>query len=402
MPRALAVLALLLASLGGASGAHAAPPVLVMLEPERRDVLAPALEVELASREAEVWIVDAPTGETPLARAAAAQEACRFAGGMAAVFVEGGTVRVVGADGDAVRHAPLPSPYETIDPRVFAVVAHSLLAELVGPPDPPIRVTVAIDAPGREVTLARVVPGENGGGTAEVHVSPGASPAALAAPPAPPTTPAPPSESAADFEAWPLSEFRRWPVSAEAPEERALADGDADDPPLLPRNGFFVEANVLFAGIATGGGLGLGFHLNEALRLSLSMNAAAVLIDGGAAYMPQLSLARVGGSRNGRFDFGAQAGLVFVEETVEEYGTLSAAPVTASGGSDGETTIVGSESYTYDVVRVGWALGGFFGWAWEVDDWIGVGVRLSLQVASIEGSGPVLAPMLIAHTELPI
>jgi hypothetical protein len=183
------------------------------------------------------------------------------------------------------------------------------------------------------------------------------------------------------------------------PEELALADGDVDDAPILPREGLFVEGNVLFAGIALGGGLGLGWQVHEDFRLSLGMNAVAVLDGyGNGAYMPQVSLTRVGGARNGRFDFGAQAGVVFVEETVDE---VMLAGSSSLDGSD-ETLIVGSTTYESTVLRVGWALGGFFGWTWEVDDWIGVGVRLSLQVASIEGSGPILAPMLTAHTELPI
>ena len=368
------------------SGAHAEAPLLVMLDPARRDALAPALAVELASREAELLIVDPPEGATPLARAASAQEACRFVGGIAAVYVDDGTVRLVGPDGDAIRHAPLPAPYETIDPRIFAVVAHSLLAELVGPPDPPIRVTVAIDAPGREVTLARVVPAENGGATAEVHVD--RSPSELTAPPAPPPTPAPPAAPA----------LRAARGTAEPKREDALlVDEGEDDTPLLPREGLFIEGSALFAGLAAGGALGLGWQLHEDFRLSVAMNAVAVLADGGgAAYMPQVSLTRVGSSRSGRFDFGAQAGLLFIEEPYVETLASGSRPIPS------DETIEDTTTYASSVTRVGWTVGGFFGWTWELDDWLALGVRLSLQVASVEDSGPILAPMLSMHTELPI
>jgi len=145
------------------------PTVLLMVDSPDRERLEEALRLELAGRSLAVLPVDAPAGETPLARAAAAQAAARFAAADAALWVEaapaeqgaGAMLRAVTPDDtDASRFAPLPAPLGEVEARTFSVVAGSLVDELVSPPEPPIRVRVqvSVDATGREVEVTTVLP----------------------------------------------------------------------------------------------------------------------------------------------------------------------------------------------------------------------------------------------------
>ncbi len=131
-----------------ALAAAQAPRVIVLLAPaSHRAALADALRMELAGRNLRLDEGDAPVGTTPLARAAAAQATAQSGHDLAAIWVEqagptegaGAVVRVVSAYGNEVQAAPVSDPLETAPPRLLAVVAASLVDELVMPPNPPVR-----------------------------------------------------------------------------------------------------------------------------------------------------------------------------------------------------------------------------------------------------------------------
>jgi hypothetical protein len=127
--------------------------VLFMAGPDRREELREALVVELAGRGLEVVPTDPPPGSTPDERMAAAHQAAMVAGASAAVWVEevregttGETVvQAVGAGGTEVRFAPLPGSYDEIARRVFALVAASLVDEVLAPPGVPVTVHIDVD-----------------------------------------------------------------------------------------------------------------------------------------------------------------------------------------------------------------------------------------------------------------
>ncbi len=126
-----------------------APTVLVMFDDPR---LLEALAEELRAGGYHAEAASPPSGETRLARAAAAQETTRARGARSALFVErstpedGAMIRAVTATGESIRHAPLPAPMDQVRPRVFAVVASSLLDELSAPPQVRVRVNVTIES----------------------------------------------------------------------------------------------------------------------------------------------------------------------------------------------------------------------------------------------------------------
>ncbi len=131
------------------------PPgaVLFMAGPDRREELREALVVELAGRGLAVVPTDAPAGGTPDERMAAAHEAALVSGASAAIWVEevrdGATgetvVQAVGAGGTEVRFAPLPASYDEVARRVFALVAASLVDEVLAPPGVPVTVHIEVD-----------------------------------------------------------------------------------------------------------------------------------------------------------------------------------------------------------------------------------------------------------------
>ncbi len=117
--------------------------VLLLADDASGSGLREALAVELAARGSALEVAGSPAGTTQLARSASAQQAARERGARAAVWVEqvagpaGVTwqLRVVGAgDSENVRQAPLPSPF---DARTLALVAASLLEELIPRPSEP-------------------------------------------------------------------------------------------------------------------------------------------------------------------------------------------------------------------------------------------------------------------------
>jgi len=191
-----------------ASGATPARTVLLLVDAPARASLEGALQLELADRDLAVLGLDAPAGETPLARAAEAQRAARFAGAEAALWVEsapssqgsGATLRAVTPDDtEASRFAPLPAPLGDVDPRTFSVVGGSLVHELVSPPEEPIRVRVevSVDAPGREIEVTTVMPGR-GETTTGGETTPAPGAAADETVPSPePNVPPPPADAPA-------------------------------------------------------------------------------------------------------------------------------------------------------------------------------------------------------------
>jgi len=360
--------------------------VLLMVEPERRAELAEALAVEVAGRRVELVAVDPPQGETGLARAAAAQTGTRLLGALAAVWVDraaetgASLVRVVGPDGEHVRHAPLPEPIEQVPPRIFAVVANSLLEELTAPPEGPItvRVQVHVEAPGREVSVSGDVDTGAAGALAEAPAPEAATHEPT--PPPPPIVVVTPAQ--------PMPE-----VTASAVAQPGRDVGDDDEGPLLPREGFFLEGSALFAGISAGGTVGLGYHLSESLRLGASMTAALVFTEGDMAYLPALFLTRIGGDRSWRFDWGVQLGMLFVEHAHTE--TIGRICIPDDPWCTATTTVDTSNTY------VGWVGGVHAGWAFELED-LGLGFRLALNVASVEGGSPIIAPFATGFVELPL
>lgn len=201
-------LSISLVLLGFASTAAAdARDVLFLLEGANADQLGEALAVELGGRGLVVRRAPAPVGETALERASAAQRAVREAGAKAALWVDvapaerggGALLRVVGPEREEVRHAPLPESLATVAPRVFALVAASLLDEIIAPPDSPItvRVEVSIDAGGRPVNVTGSAITTNGTVAAPTSTEPAPvivvpvleAPQPVEPAPAPPTEP---------------------------------------------------------------------------------------------------------------------------------------------------------------------------------------------------------------------
>jgi hypothetical protein len=98
-------------------------------------------------------VADAPVGPTPLARAARAQSSARERGAVVAIWADAidasgaavPMVRVVPVDGE-VRQAPL-APSQLAEPRAFAVVAASLLHEVLGG-GPEVAGVVVVSVPG--------------------------------------------------------------------------------------------------------------------------------------------------------------------------------------------------------------------------------------------------------------
>lgn len=130
-PLSLLLAALLLAS---ASPARA-ESVLFASSEGRTAELVP--ELALAARSHDMLLLVRGLGDarTPLERAAAAQRIGRNVGTWAALWIEREPplrVRAVAISGERIHEAPLPSPLESIDPRVFASVAASVLLEMRG------------------------------------------------------------------------------------------------------------------------------------------------------------------------------------------------------------------------------------------------------------------------------
>jgi hypothetical protein len=122
------------------SVASAGERIVVMTD----DEMSSAVELALSSRHVGIATAATPEGALRLDRAAAAQHAATASDASASVWIDGGDVCIVSADGLYFRQAPLP-PNAT--PRVFAAIATSLLDELLAPPEYSIAVIDVRGAP---------------------------------------------------------------------------------------------------------------------------------------------------------------------------------------------------------------------------------------------------------------
>jgi hypothetical protein len=352
--------------------------VVSMLDEARTATALDALAIELSASGAVAMVAPPPLGDTALERAASAQATARSIGARAAIWIEaeplGGaeSVRVVGAEGEWIRHAPLVAG---ADARTLAVVAASLVRELLDPPAAPVnvRVEVHIDAPGREV---------------EVH-EPGS--ATLLAPPA-----AVPAPSPATL-----------PIVVAGTTTVPVVDQTSVEPddnlPRLPRDGFVLSLGPTFAGIYAGGEVGLGLYLTEDFRLDATGMLGAVLSKGDPIGMAGLRLSRIGNAHRARFDYGIGGGLILGEDK----GIPSTCPSTpmVSFGDDGasspDTTSCRRTVEGEDVV-MGYTAGAHFGFGWEFSRSLGLVLRGHALVAKLDREDPIPAGFLSATLELPL
>lgn len=117
-----------------ASQARAESVLLASSEPRMAELL-PELTLAVRSHGMLLLVRGLGDARTPLERAAAAQRIGRNVGTWAAVWIEREPplrVRAVAISGERIHEAPLPSPLESIDPRVFASIASSVLLEVLG------------------------------------------------------------------------------------------------------------------------------------------------------------------------------------------------------------------------------------------------------------------------------
>ena len=380
MPRGQIVGLLVFLMISGASSARAEGEVILMVAAERRAVFGEALRLELGGKGLVVTDMDAPSGEVPLERSAAAQREVRFAGAQAAIWVEqapapgGASVRAVGPQDETIRHAPLPSALSDIEPRTFAAVAASLLAELERPESGPAPVNVHVEV---HLDSNSVAPPDAT-----------APPTVLIAPADAAATPAAPTESATAS-----------PVFMVASPEVAYDVGYEDDGPLMPREGVYLDAGISTAIIFNGVAVEIGTYISDTLRIGPQIIVGGIMEGNVLAGMTGLSLTRVGRSRSGRFDFGANAGMVFAE--VERFSYPSCDPTwDPISGSWIEEACPSVERSTD--MALGWSLGGFLGWAWELSEGFGVGARLAVNLAQVDGGDVLPWPILTIFSELPL
>lgn len=226
---------------------------------------ASALAVELAPRNAGVLAQPWPPGGSPGVRATAARTRARGQGADAALWMEreadgSVSVRAVAADTELTAWAPVPSGAR--DPRVVALIAVSLLDELLAEPAP-AGVTVRFRIPaGRRLSRPDADPFEASGVSAPPRL-------ALAAPP------------------------------VEAPRQR---------------RDFYLEIGPTFAGVAGGLGVGAGFYPDKWVRLSLHARATYVFIAEimGSAFTA--SGAFITDDDDARFEAGVETGLILTDD----------------------------------------------------------------------------------------
>lgn len=257
--------------------------VLLMVADGTRGGLEDALHLELAPRGVAVLGVDPPGGDTPLERAANAQRAARFAGAVAAVWVEravtggGAMLRVVPADAETPRQTPLPGPVAALDARTFALVAESLLDELVAPPAAPVRVRVEVqvDAPGQEVTVTTLHPAP-GTTEAEVAIAPPAAGGAPEPAAPPPTDPAPVPPPAPDLGLAPAAGAALEDTGAPDAAHPVVGFG-ADLVPMVGTSMFHRGREIRRLSLNLGGGLSHGV---DGVGLAGAFQLAPGFIDG--------------------------------------------------------------------------------------------------------------------------
>lgn len=328
MTRTRRVLALALASLAIAAPAEAQGGLVLLLADDPPAAsYATALSVELVPRGARVAVLPAPRPGSIADRALSARGEARAAGADAAVWIEveadgSASVRAVAPDSELVAWAPLTSA--GVELRVFAVVASTLLDELLAAPaDTSVTLTIRVPSP---------------------------------EPPAPADALSPPAEA--------------------APMELAPAEPAPVEPaPAEPaRRDHYLEIGATFAGVAIGGEVGGGLYLHRNVRLALHARATWVYLAptfGGAL---SLSLGYASDDDDGRFEVAAEAGpLLMVHGWVCNGCPGFAEPGLIAGAHTGF-------SWQLDpMIRLGFRAGGYVGW-WSSPVPVGI-LTLYTQIA---------------------
>ncbi|MGE0791210.1 MAG: hypothetical protein AB7S26_36390 [Sandaracinaceae bacterium] len=269
--RLVAAIAVVGSALPGSAVAQA-PSSVLYISADGAAEDAAALEVELASRHAQVQHVWAPLVGSPAERADLARSLCRSQGADAAMWLgeesDGSrSVRAVSPDTALVAWAPVPAG--SSDPRVLALVAASVFDELrrPAPEVPPLAVTVTIRA--RDDAPSQAVP-----------EAVGAAP--LAEPSSPP------------------------PFFVEAAPE-------PEPGPTRRRRDFYVHVGLTTAIISNGLNLGAGFYPIRNLRLELNARPMYVILSEGFAGALSASGAYVTDDDDGRFEVGGELGGLVVQ-----------------------------------------------------------------------------------------
>ncbi len=131
--------------------------------------------------------------------------------------------------------------------------------------------------------------------------------------------------------------------------------------------GWVLDAGGLYAVVAASAVVGVGYDLSARVRLGVRGNLAWLPADGSTAFTLDLALTRLGQSRPGRFDFGAQGGLLAVD--------------------DGTT--------------LGAHLGPFASYLYAVTPSLSIGARVGVDVALIDGEATIW-PTAALVCELPL
>lgn len=224
-----------------------AEDVVVLMHPDAG--WATSLRVELAARDALIVPSEAPAGRTAEARAREAEQTASSHGALAAVWLEredGVTVRAIAAGSEVAVWAPVPSA--SIEARVFALVAASLLDELAASREAPAAAPL-------EITVCRTLP---------------------------------------TFEA---------AAGLAAPDEIVAS------PPAIGQRGVFFELHGTVALVSFGGGLGVGFFADDLVTFTLRAQAFWVLFAEEAAGSITGTVAYVSAANDGRFETGIEAGV---------------------------------------------------------------------------------------------
>lgn len=234
--------------LGAAGIARAEDAVVLMADdPE----WATALRVELASRGAVVIPGAEPAGISPEARALEAERTASSHDAIGAVWIErdgSSSVRAIAAGSEVPVWAPLPA--ETRDSRVLALVAASLIDEIVLAREAPAAAPVAI-------TVCRTLP---------------------------------------TFEA-----------------AAGLHEPDDFEPPTAPtgQRGAFIEVGGALALFALGGEIGVGVFVHDFVRVALHGALAWIAFIDQASGTATASVAYVSGANDARFETGVEAGFAY-------------------------------------------------------------------------------------------
>ena len=312
MTRTRRFLALALASLAVAAPAEAQGGLVLLLADDPPAAsYATALSVELVPRGARVSVLPAPRAGSLAERALSARGEARAAGADAAVWIEAeadssASVRAVAPDSELVAWAPLTSA--GVEMRVFAVVAATLLDELLAAPRADSSVTLTIRVPSPE-------------------------------PPAPAEALSPPAETA----------------PAETP---AAETAPAEPPPAeTARRAPYVEIGATFAGVAIGGEAGGGVYVHRNLRLAFHARAAWMYVGPSFGGALSLSMAYASDDDDGRFEIAAETGPVLLTWGLVCNGCTGIAALSFIAGAH-----AGFSWQVDPTVRLGFRAGGYVTW----------------------------------------